>query len=115
MKAPSVMDLSALQRLPEMVKHADLQKIQSLLNCLPSLPSMPDFHKLKDQLMTPLPSMDFLATLSSSHIGQLLAKCLPEHFSLVNRTDDAFLVISGFLALFICYVGYNYDNLSGSL
>lgn len=91
MKAPSVMDLSALQRLPEMVKHADLQKIQSLLNCLPSLPSMPDFHKLKDQLMTPLPSMDFLATLSSSHIGQLLAKCLPERFSLVNRTDDAFL------------------------
>jgi adiponectin receptor len=81
MKAPAVMDLNSLQRLSDMVKGADLHKIHSeLLNCLPPLPKMPGFHKLKDELRTSFPSMDFLSSLSDWHIVQLLTKCLPDRF-----------------------------------
>lgn len=102
MQAPSVMDLSSLKRLPDMVKQADLHKIHSeLLNCLPSLPNMPDFLKLKDELRTSLPSMDFLSSLSSWHFVQLLTNCLHERFSQVCQRFYSVDVM--LLALFNSY------------
>ncbi|XP_041021639.1 heptahelical transmembrane protein 4-like isoform X1 [Juglans microcarpa x Juglans regia] len=95
MQAPSVMDLTSLKRLPDMVQQADLHKIRlELLNCLPSLPNMPDFHKLKDELRTSLPSMDFLSSLSSWHFVQLLTNCLREQFSQHGVKEDVMNMIA---------------------
>lgn len=81
MKAPTVMDLKSLKQLSDMVKGADLHKIYSeLLKCLTPLHKMPGFHKLKDELRTSFPSMDFLYSLSDWPIVQLLTKCLPDRF-----------------------------------
>ncbi|CAN1777469.1 Heptahelical transmembrane protein 4 [Linum perenne] len=77
MKVPNV-HLHSLQ-LSDVLK-ADLHKLQS---CLPSLPHMPDLHRLRDELKTTLPSMDF----SGWHVRELLYNCLPERFSHVNHTD----------------------------
>lgn len=89
MKSPAVMDLNSLQRLSDMVKGADLHEIHSeLLKCLPPLPKMPGFHKLKDELRTSFPSMDFLSSLSDWHIVQLLTKCLPDQFPQHGVKDD---------------------------
>ncbi|CAN0917810.1 Heptahelical transmembrane protein 4 [Linum grandiflorum] len=52
-------------------------------SCLPSLPHMPDLHRLRDELKTTLPSMDF----SAWHVTELVYNCLPERFSHVNHTD----------------------------
>lgn len=89
MRVPEVVDL---QRLPDMLRRADLHKIHmELLNCLPSLPNMPDFHNLKNDLKTSLPSMDFLSSLSGWNVLELLTNCLPELFSRANQTDGFIL------------------------
>ncbi|XP_009624872.1 heptahelical transmembrane protein 4 [Nicotiana tabacum] len=78
-KVPKVVDLHSLQNLPDVLRKADLHKLQSeLLTCLPSLPHMPDLHRLRDGL---------LLSPSSWHILDLLTNCLPERFSLSNHTD----------------------------
>ncbi|PHU27330.1 Heptahelical transmembrane protein ADIPOR3 [Capsicum chinense] len=60
-------------------KVADLHKLQAeLMTCLPSLPHMPDLHRLRDGLL-PSPS--------NWHILDLLNNCLPERFSHSNHTD----------------------------
>lgn len=89
MRVPEVVDL---QRLPDMLRRADLHKIHmELLNCLPSLPNMPDFHNLKNDLKTSLPSMDFLSSLSGWNVLELLTNCLPELFPHANQTDGFIL------------------------
>ncbi|KAL5556775.1 hypothetical protein UlMin_039011, partial [Ulmus minor] len=70
MKIPRVVDLHALQHVPDMLKRADLHKLQ---RCLPSLPNMP--------------SMDMLPSLSGWHVMDLLYNCLPERLSHGNTTD----------------------------
>ncbi|URE12059.1 hemolysin-III related [Musa troglodytarum] len=61
MKISKVVDLQSLQHLPEVLKKADLQRIQSeLMACLPSLPHLSDLQRLKDVLKTSLASMDVL-------------------------------------------------------
>lgn len=95
MKVPSVMDLHSLQHLPDAVKRGDLQKI--LLTCLPSLPNMPDLHRLGEELKTSLTSVDLISSLSGWHILQLLTKCLPERFSYGNHTEVPVLVMPFFL------------------
>ena len=98
MKVPSVVDLHSLQHLSGVVKSADLQKIHALLlNCLPSLPIMPDLHRLGEEFKTSLPSVDLLSSLSGWHILELLTKCLPERFSHGNHTDVPVLVKPFFL------------------
>lgn len=67
-----------------MLRKADLHKLQAeLLTCLPSLPYMPDLHKLRDGL---------LRSPSNWHIIDLLHNCLPERFSHSNHTDVCVLV-----------------------
>ncbi|XP_058778086.1 heptahelical transmembrane protein 4-like isoform X2 [Vicia villosa] len=64
MKVPKVVDLNSLQHLPDILKNADLHKLQSeLLTCLPS---MPDLQRLRDEI-------------SSWHIKELLYNCLPHN------------------------------------
>ncbi|KAI5439480.1 heptahelical transmembrane protein 4 isoform X2 [Lathyrus oleraceus] len=64
MKVPQVVDLNSLQHLPDILKNADLHKLQSeLLTCLPS---MPDLQRLRDEI-------------SSWHIKELLYNCLPQN------------------------------------
>ncbi|CAK8539621.1 unnamed protein product [Lathyrus sativus] len=64
MKIPQVVDLNSLQHLPDILKNADLHKLQSeLLTCLPS---MPDLQRLRDEI-------------SSWHIKELLYNCLPHN------------------------------------
>ncbi|KAK4712077.1 hypothetical protein R3W88_006590 [Solanum pinnatisectum] len=78
-KVPTVVDLHSLQNLPNVLRKADLHKLQAeLLTCLPSLPHMPDLHKLRDGL---------LRSPSNWHIIDLLNNCLPERFSHSNHTD----------------------------
>ncbi|XP_004231936.1 heptahelical transmembrane protein 4-like [Solanum lycopersicum] len=78
-KVPKVVDLHSLQNLPDVLRKADLHKLQAeLLTCLPSLPYMPDLHKLRDGL---------LRSPSNWHIIDLLHNCLPERFSHSNHTD----------------------------
>ncbi|GMN34310.1 hypothetical protein TIFTF001_004624 [Ficus carica] len=84
MKIPKVVDIHNLQHVPDMLKKADLHKLQE---CLPSLPHLPDLQRLKE-LKTTLPSMDLLPSLSSGwHVMELLYNCLPERFSHKNYTD----------------------------
>ncbi|KAJ1381775.1 AdipoR/hemeolysin-III-related [Sesbania bispinosa] len=77
MKVPKVVDLNSLQHFPDMLKKADLHKLQSeLLTCLPS---MPDLHRLREEI-------------SSWHVKELLYNCLPGGFSSGNRTDVCVLI-----------------------
>ncbi|PHT83526.1 hypothetical protein T459_11969 [Capsicum annuum] len=60
-EVPDIVDLQALQNLREKLKNVDLHKLPAeLLPCVPSLPNMPDLHKLREDLL------------------QLLSNCLPE-------------------------------------
>ncbi|KAJ8545977.1 hypothetical protein K7X08_018560 [Anisodus acutangulus] len=78
-QVPKVVDLHSLQNLPDVLRKADLQKLQSdLLTCLPSMLHMPDLHRLRDGL---------LRSPSNWHILDLLTNCLPERFSHSNHTD----------------------------
>ncbi|KAJ6420301.1 hypothetical protein OIU84_030255 [Salix udensis] len=92
MKVPKAVDLHSLQ-LPEVHKY-DLQKLQE---CLPSLPNMPDLHKLREELKNTLPSVDLLPSLSGWHVMDLLYNCLPALFSHGNQTDVCVLVSIFFL------------------
>lgn len=83
MQVPKVVDLHSLQRFPDVLKRADLHKIQA------SLPHMPDLLKFRGELKTSLPSMDLLPSLSGWH--KLFTDCLPEVFSHANHTDDCVL------------------------
>ncbi|KAK9109763.1 hypothetical protein Sjap_017823 [Stephania japonica] len=84
MKIPKVVDLHSLQHFPDVLKRADLHKLQSeLLTCLPSMPNMPDLHRLREDFKTSLPS--------GWHVLELLHNCLPERFSSGNRTDACVL------------------------
>ncbi|KAM7516441.1 hypothetical protein LguiA_006024 [Lonicera macranthoides] len=89
MKIPNVVDLHNFQHFPEVLRKADLYKLQAdLRTCLPSLSNnMPDFHKLRDELKTAFPSTDLLPSLSKWHIVEHLTNCLPERFSHSNSTD----------------------------
>ncbi|XP_068654477.1 heptahelical transmembrane protein 4-like isoform X1 [Aristolochia californica] len=89
MKIPKVVDLQSLQHLQDVLKRADLHKIQSeLLTCLPSMPNMSDLQRLQNELRTAWPSMDgMLPSLSGWHLLELLTNCLPEKFSQTNHTD----------------------------
>lgn len=88
MKIPKVVDLHCIQHFPDVLKRADLHKIQAeLLTCLPSLPHMPDLHKFREELKTSLTSIDLLPSWSGRHILEQLANCLPERFSHGNHTD----------------------------
>ncbi|CAN4083047.1 unnamed protein product [Withania somnifera] len=78
-KVPKVVDLHSLQNLSDVLRKADLHKLQAeFLTCLPSLPHMPDLHRFRDGLL-PSPS--------NWHILDLLTNCLPERFSHSNHTD----------------------------
>ncbi|KAK4773027.1 hypothetical protein SAY87_028046 [Trapa incisa] len=80
MKVPNVVDIHSLH-FPDILRKADLQKVHSeLMTCLPSLPHMPDLHKLWES------SMDLFPSLSSWYVMDLLYNCLPERFS-HNHTD----------------------------
>ncbi|KAG5061265.1 Heptahelical transmembrane protein 4 [Glycine soja] len=77
MKIPKVVDLNSLQHFPDMLKKTDLHKLQSeILTCLPS---MPDLHRLRDEI-------------SSWHIKEYLYNCLPVRFSSSNHTDACVLL-----------------------
>lgn len=80
---PNVVDF---KNLPDVLRRADLHKLrEDLLTCIPSLP---DLHKLHSELKTSFPaSSDFLPSLSNWHIVELLCNCLPERFSHSNHTD----------------------------
>ncbi|KAK9112037.1 hypothetical protein Scep_019556 [Stephania cephalantha] len=84
MKIPKVVDLHSLQHFPDILKRADLHKLQyELLTCLPSMPNMPDLHRLHEDFKTSLPSC--------WHVLELLNNCLPERFSSGNHTDACVL------------------------
>ncbi|KAL0543157.1 hypothetical protein IC582_018245 [Cucumis melo] len=91
-KIPDVVDIHPLQHWPDVLKKADLHKLQEeLLTCLPSLPHFPDLQKLREELKTALPSLDMLSSLSRWHVVELLYNCLPQRFSHGNQTDDCVL------------------------
>ncbi|KAK1300591.1 hypothetical protein QJS10_CPB13g00105 [Acorus calamus] len=92
-KVPKVMDLHSLQHLPEVLRKADLQKIQSEpTTCLPSIPHLSDFQKLRNELKTSLAIVeDMLPSLPDWHLLELLTNCLPQRLSHANHTDDCVL------------------------
>lgn len=98
MKIPKVMDLQSVQQLSNMLRNADLSKIQAELVNLPSLPNMADFHRFKDELKTSLPSIDFLPSLSGWNVLELLTNCLPKR-SIPDQAKDCLLVMSHFISL----------------
>ncbi|OAY33602.1 hypothetical protein MANES_13G110400v8 [Manihot esculenta] len=55
--------------------------------CLPSLPTMPNIPRLREEIKATLPSMDLLPSLPGWHIMELLYNCLPERFSSENHTN----------------------------
>ncbi|MED6124144.1 Heptahelical transmembrane protein 4 [Stylosanthes scabra] len=78
MKAPMV-DLNSIN-LYEMMGKTDLNKIRlELLDCLPTLPNMPDLLKLKHELSSSVYPLDFSG--SGWNAMQVLSNCLPEQFS----------------------------------
>ncbi|KAM7507220.1 hypothetical protein LguiA_017673 [Lonicera macranthoides] len=88
MKVPKVVDFPSLQHFPDVLRKADLYKLQAdLLACIPSLPNMPDLHRLRDELKNSLASTNLLPSLSTWNILELLSSCLPERFSNSNNTD----------------------------
>ncbi|MQM05671.1 hypothetical protein Taro_038482 [Colocasia esculenta] len=87
MKIPKVVDFHSLQHLPDVLRMADLHKIQSeLLNCLPSMPHMSDLQRVRDEVKTAFSSMDMLSS-SGRHLLDLLTACLPNRFLHSNSTD----------------------------
>ncbi|KAJ6818026.1 heptahelical transmembrane protein ADIPOR3-like [Iris pallida] len=87
-KVPKVVDLHSLQQLPDVLRKADLQKLQSeIVACLPSLPHLSNLQRLKDEFKTSLPSMDILPSLSNWQVLELLSNCLPQRFSNGNQTN----------------------------
>lgn len=98
MQVPNVVDLPTLQNLPDVLRKADFQKLRmELIACLPSLPQMPGLHRIREELITSLSSMEFLQSISNWHIMELLSKCLPESVSHCNHTDTCVLVPFYFL------------------
>ncbi|CAL9192839.1 unnamed protein product [Musa hybrid cultivar] len=93
MKVPKVVDLQSLQHLPDVLKKADLQKIQSeLVACLPSLPHLSHLQRLKNEVKTSLASLDMLhLSLSHRHILQLLSNCLPHRYAHANYSNVSVL------------------------
>lgn len=69
-------------KVPDVVDRYSLQHTM-LMKCLPSLPNMTDFSKLRDELKASLPSINSLL--------EHLSYCLPERLSLFNQTSDHFL------------------------
>ncbi|XP_062216321.1 heptahelical transmembrane protein ADIPOR3 isoform X2 [Phragmites australis] len=67
-KVPNV-DLQSLQHLPDVLRKADVHKIQAeLVSCLPSLPHLSDLQKLKDELKSSWNSIEVLSSLSRWHL-----------------------------------------------
>lgn len=76
-KVPNIVDLQTLQNLPDKLRNIDLHKLPAeLLPCIPSLPNMPDLHKLRE------------------HLLQILSSCLPDRFSHGNHTDGVLVWFS---------------------
>lgn len=93
MKVPKVVDLHALQQITDVLRKADLHKLQAeIVTCLPSLPNMPDLHKLREELKTSIPLMDLIPSLSSWHGMEHLYSCLPELSSAGNHIDPHVMV-----------------------
>lgn len=89
MKVPDVVDLRTLQHLSDVLRKADLHKIQSeLLACLPSMPHISDLQRLRDEWKTSLPSLDMLPSLPSWHLLKLLSNCLPQRISQPDLTNQ---------------------------
>jgi adiponectin receptor len=87
-QVPNVVDIQSLQHLPDVLRNADIHKIQAeLLSCLPSLPHLSDLQKLKDELKSSWNSMEVLPSLSRWHLLELLSNCLPQRFSHTNETS----------------------------
>jgi adiponectin receptor len=94
-QVPNVVDIQSLQHLPDVLRKADIHKIQAeLVSCLPSLPHLSDLQKLKDELKSSWNSMEVLPSLSRWHLLELLASCLPQRFTHPNETSLSVLVSS---------------------
>lgn len=93
--AKNVVDLPNLKNIPDVLRKTDLHKLrEDLLTCIPSLPNMHDLHKFHSEIKTSFhSSADLLPSLSNWHIVELLCNCLPERFSHSNHTDVCVLVI----------------------
>jgi adiponectin receptor len=91
-KVPSV-DLQSLQHLPDMLRNADLHKIQAeLAACLPSLPHFSDLQKMTGELRNSWNSIDVLPSVSRWRLLELLSSCLPQRFTHSNETNLSVLV-----------------------
>lgn len=92
-QVPKVVDLHSLQ---DLLKKADLQKLQSeLIACFPSLPNLSNLQRLKE-LKASLPYMDKLT--SNWHILELLSNCLPHGLSHSNQTHGKSSDIANMIA-----------------
>ncbi|KAI0493354.1 hypothetical protein KFK09_027631 [Dendrobium nobile] len=91
-KVPKVVDIHSLQQLPEMLKRADLHKLQSdLVACLPALPQLSHLHRLKEELRSSLPTMDSLSSLTRWHLVELISNCFPQRLSHPNQAQHSIL------------------------
>ncbi|KAJ4795737.1 Heptahelical transmembrane protein ADIPOR3 [Rhynchospora pubera] len=88
-KVPKVVDLQSIQHLPDFLRKADLQWIQSeLMACLPSLPHLSDLNKLKHEIGSSLSSLEMLPSISRWRLLEILSSCFPHRFtSNSNQTD----------------------------
>jgi len=91
-KLPNVVDLARVHHLSHIPSRDDFHKLQmELMTFLPSLPNKVNFQRLQAELKTALPSMASLSSLSNWHLPDLLASCLPESLSHINRTEQCVL------------------------
>lgn len=97
---PNVVDIPTLKHFPDVLRKTDLYKLrEDLLTCIPSMPNMPDLQKLRDEIKTSFhASSDLLPLMSNWHIVELLTNCLPERFSHSNHTDICVLVSLSYLS-----------------
>ncbi|ESR46887.1 Heptahelical transmembrane protein 4 [Citrus sinensis] len=88
MRVPAVVHLDSLQRFRDMLPVADWHKIQEqLLSCFPSMPNIPDPHRLMDVLKIKMswPSMDFLTSLSACLKDDVVNKLAPITVQAITR------------------------------
>ncbi|CAI0393438.1 unnamed protein product [Linum tenue] len=81
-KAPEMVDLNSLQRLPELLRSSSGELYKELIGCLSSFPNMHDLHRLREDLQ---------ASFTNLSLVEVLNNCLPKRVLQLHRSNDSIL------------------------
>ncbi|CAL1395799.1 unnamed protein product [Linum trigynum] len=85
-KAPEVVDLNSLHRLPELLRSSSGELYKELVGCLPSFPDMHDLHRFREDLQ---------ASFSNFSLVDVLTNCLPDRVLQLYRSNNSILMQGG--------------------